>query len=212
MSLFMRTPIDLDVKRGAIAELRERATALRNSVLPKGVSCMEIDVHGCVVCVVDLYRPIQRVGEFWPLFTGAVENELATCPGSVKLKDLGLTSFLCFNMLKSGKSLRDAARDSVVFCRNLQTQLNEKQLHVRFGIASAESAKACLISEHHLVFDLYHKAMETAYSLARHADAGTILLPLEMAPFLTTADTAKLTNAEFSMGGLLVSNIRRLAL
>jgi homoaconitase/3-isopropylmalate dehydratase large subunit len=103
---------------------------------------------------------------------------------------LGNAIWVVFNLAPAnivrgigGQQIAESAEHAILFCKEVAEALKRAEMQFRMGIAAEASARAGMISQDRLLFDLYSQAMATAANLARQATPGKALIQQNVARF-----------------------------
>jgi class 3 adenylate cyclase len=195
-----------NAKQKKIAQLEAEIDRLRRSVLPAGITDDHLEVRDCAVLVVHLhdfpafitdYGPdaaADRLTHFATIIDGAVAERAIAGWRVAQLHQLGNAIWVVFNLAPAdsrgvaGQQMTETARQAIQFTREVAAALAAARMEFRIGIAGDATARAGIISQNRLLFDLYGQAMAVAAALARQAAPGTALVAQTVARFDKSED------------------------
>lgn len=177
------------LKKEEILKLEEMINALKFRAMPeilkdKVNQRMEMDVFNMAVCVMQICGHDKLMAGLRP---EEIRSRLEKCSGiasvetdkirdGLKFRTLGLSAFIYINMKEGKLTIQDVIHDLVTLCRNCRRQFLELGADVRAGACYEQWAKAGMVNEHRVLFDVYTPAVDISYAMARRASAGELVL------------------------------------
>jgi class 3 adenylate cyclase len=190
--LFLFDLTGVDVKSHRIAEMETEVERLRQSIIPSGVTEMQMDVHDCVIVIVDLYdfssflrdHSAEEAAARLSCFIAIIDAAITADGKVTKLRQFGSVVWVVFNFVPhSLQPLSQTSLDAIAFARKVGEALHLEEIEFRMGIAVEADARAGIASRDRLLFDFYSAAMSTASTLARRAAPATALIVPDVAQF-----------------------------
>ncbi|OHT02966.1 hypothetical protein TRFO_29790 [Tritrichomonas foetus] len=197
-----------------IREIEKQINALKYRVMPPAVldrvnSSKQMTLHNIIIVVVNMcdfndYSQDKSALDLRTRFRNffdVIENEIKTANDALKLRNLGVVSYVVFNMVKDSPNNYDTAKDALDFCKRVSKSLKEKGIAFRIGMAHDKTARAGMISDDRLLFDVYARGMQVSYSLARKADPMSLIVCNRSYEFLPPNEAKDSQQVQLSIMG-----------
>ena len=133
--------------------------------------------------------------------SSAIDNAVSESKDAIRLRDLGVSVMIGFNMANQHSNMMKVSYDALTFCRRVASYARDSGITIAAGMAYDKRCRAGIISEDRIRFDLFSSASPKAFCLARKAGPYQLIPCNTTYGFLPIAETRNTSQIRLSIVG-----------